>query len=49
MRRQRVTKAEIDLALREHGYQDMSRIACVVLEADGSISVVPRDFRSRND
>jgi uncharacterized membrane protein YcaP (DUF421 family) len=48
MRRQRVTKAEIDSALREHGYQDISHIACVVLEADGSISVVPRDCRRRN-
>ncbi len=42
MRKQRVTKHEIDSALREHGYQAMSDIACVVLETDGSISVVPK-------
>ena len=49
MRRQRVTKHEIDSALREYGYQDLSGIACVVLETDGSISVVAQDRRGRGD
>jgi uncharacterized membrane protein YcaP (DUF421 family) len=40
MRRQRVTKHEIDAALREHGYADLSAVSCVVLETDGSLSVV---------
>jgi uncharacterized membrane protein YcaP (DUF421 family) len=30
-------------ALREHGLQDVSETLLVVLEADGSLSVVPKD------
>jgi uncharacterized membrane protein YcaP (DUF421 family) len=40
MRAQRVTKAEIEAALREHGTADVSKIAGVVLETDGSLSVI---------
>ncbi len=29
------------MALREHGFQDVSEVSLVVLETDGSISVVP--------
>ncbi|MFN4271351.1 MAG: DUF421 domain-containing protein [Aliihoeflea sp.] len=40
MRRQRVTKAEIEAALREHGVSDIDAVANVVLETDGSLSIV---------
>lgn len=40
MRAQRVTKEEIDAALRENGAHDVSNAACVVLETDGSLSVI---------
>ena len=41
MREQRVTRDEIEAALRDHGSATASNIACVVLETDGSLSVVP--------
>lgn len=43
LRRQRVTPAELSEALRAHGLEGPADAAVVVLEVDGSISVVPRD------
>lgn len=40
--RQRVTKEEVAAALRQHGLDDLNMVACVVLETDGSLSVVPK-------
>lgn len=40
MRAQRVTEEEIDAAIRQSGAGDRARVACVVLESDGSLSVV---------
>ena len=45
MRTQRVTKEEVEAALRENGTSDVSQAACVVLETDGSLSVVQADDR----
>lgn len=42
MRRQRVGVAEIRQAVRTSGYADLSRIGAVVLETDGSLSVISR-------
>ncbi|MEA5162786.1 DUF421 domain-containing protein [Cereibacter johrii] len=42
MRRQRVTRAEILAALRESGLESPGAARSVVLETDGSLSVVPR-------
>jgi uncharacterized membrane protein YcaP (DUF421 family) len=42
MREQRVTEDEIGAALRASGQNDLSQAAEVVLETDGSISVIPR-------
>ena len=42
MRAQRVTREEIEAALRQHGSADLASVACVVLETDGSLSVVPK-------
>jgi uncharacterized membrane protein YcaP (DUF421 family) len=41
LRQQRVTRAEIDAALRASGKRDVGDIRSVVLETDGSITVVP--------
>ena len=41
-RRQRVTREEIGAALRASGKTDISEIQSVVLETDGSMTVVPR-------
>lgn len=40
MRQQRVTREEVLAALREQGIADLAAVACVVLETDGSLSVI---------
>lgn len=40
MRRQRVTRDEVDAAARENGLVDAAEARCIVLETDGSLSVV---------
>lgn len=42
LRGQRVTRAEIDAALRQSGQDDLAQVRSVVLETDGTLSVVPR-------
>jgi uncharacterized membrane protein YcaP (DUF421 family) len=50
MRAQRVTKEEVEAALRENGTSDVTKAACVVLETDGSLSVIQSDGKaSRKD
>jgi len=46
MRRKRVTRAEAESAVRQHGYAAPSDVSAVVLETDGSISVVGREQRT---
>lgn len=41
LKRERVTREEIAAALRQSGVDDISRVNSVVLETDGSLSVVP--------
>lgn len=41
MEMQRVTREEIDAAVRQHGLPTIDAAQCVVLETDGSLSVVP--------
>jgi uncharacterized membrane protein YcaP (DUF421 family) len=43
MDREDVTVEDAEMALREHGIANISDVEIAVLEADGSISVVPRD------
>ena len=42
MRRARVTAEEIDAALREHGVSKLDQAQAVVLETDGTLSVIGR-------
>lgn len=42
LKRQRVTREEVQAALRESGKTDLSGIASVVLETDGTLSVIAR-------
>ncbi len=42
MRRERVGAAEVMQVLRNHGMEDAADVASVVLESDGSFSVIPR-------
>lgn len=41
--REDITVEDAEMALREHGIDSVSDVKIAVLEADGSISVVPRD------
>jgi len=41
LRQQRVTRTEVDAALRASGKTGLSEVRSVVLETDGSISVIP--------
>ena len=43
MARQGITMDELQAALREHGIDSLTDVRLAVLEADGTISVVPRD------
>ena len=42
MRREGVDKEEVEMAMREHGVNDSGEVQLAVLEADGSISIVPK-------
>lgn len=42
LKSERVTRSEVDAALREHGFDSLENIESVVLETDGSISIVAR-------
>ena len=42
MDRQGITRDQLEAALREHGYDSLDGIHSVILEVDGSMSVVPR-------
>ncbi len=46
MRGQRVTRDEVKAAMRDSGTSDLAQIACVVLETDGSLSVIQQDETS---
>jgi uncharacterized membrane protein YcaP (DUF421 family) len=39
--RECVRRAELEAAIREHGYEDAAQIKQAILEIDGSISVIP--------
>lgn len=41
LRRERVTEAEVLAAVRKSGLDSLGRVGAVVLEADGSFSVIP--------
>lgn len=43
MNREGVTQDEIEMAIREHGLTGANDVKLAVLEADGTISVVPKD------
>lgn len=42
LRRERVTESEVHQAVRSAGYGGIDQIEAVVLETDGSLSVIPR-------
>lgn len=43
MRRARIDRDELDAAIRSHGVGSVSDVSLAVVEADGRVSVIPRD------
>ncbi len=46
LRREGVDEGEVMQALREHGVEDLASVKMVVLEVDGTMSVIPADAAS---
>lgn len=47
MRREGIDRDECEMAIREHGLEDVDQVALGVLEPDGSISIVGKDAVTR--
>ncbi len=45
MRREGLDRAEVEMAMREHGVASADEVRLAVLETDGSISIVPNDSK----
>jgi uncharacterized membrane protein YcaP (DUF421 family) len=43
MRRELVTREELDTSMREHGVDDLGKVTLATLESDGNISIVTGD------
>jgi uncharacterized membrane protein YcaP (DUF421 family) len=41
LEREGIRRGELEAVIREHGFEDVSRVKLAILELDGSISVVP--------
>ena len=44
----RITRDELDAAIREHGVSDVSHVNLAVLETDGNISILSNDFKKQS-
>ncbi|MFA9477801.1 DUF421 domain-containing protein [Phycisphaerales bacterium AB-hyl4] len=49
MQRERVTRVEIEAAARQAGHAHLDTVGAVILETDGSISVLPTSNRADGD
>jgi uncharacterized membrane protein YcaP (DUF421 family) len=47
LKREGVTEDELEMAIREHGIEDLNDVALGVLEPDGTISIVPTESKLR--
>jgi uncharacterized membrane protein YcaP (DUF421 family) len=45
VRKERLERAQVEMAMREHGVASIADVQLAVLETDGSISIVPRDSK----
>jgi uncharacterized membrane protein YcaP (DUF421 family) len=46
LRKQGLLEQDLEMAMREHGFDKLADIDLAVLETDGSISIVPRSAPS---
>lgn len=50
LRKEGLERSQVEMAMREHGVEDVMLVKLAVLETDGSISIVPKEstvFRTR--
>jgi len=47
LKREGLTEEELDMAIREHGVDDLKDVKLGVLEPDGTISIVPTESKLR--
>ena len=47
LKREGLTEEEVDMAIREHGVDDLKDVKLGVLEPDGTISIVPTESKLR--
>jgi len=45
VRKEGLERAQVEMAMREHGVANVEDVRLAVMETDGSISIVPRDAR----
>ena len=45
LRKEGLEKGRIEMAMREHGIENVDRVKLAVLETDGTISIVPNDAK----
>jgi len=45
LRKEGLERAELEMAMREHGVESVKEVKLAVLETDGSISIVPQGAR----
>jgi uncharacterized membrane protein YcaP (DUF421 family) len=45
LRREGLDRAEVEMAMREHGVESVRDVKLAILEVDGSISIVPQESR----
>jgi uncharacterized membrane protein YcaP (DUF421 family) len=41
-----LSQAELEAAIREHGFENIEHVKLVVLEVDGNISVIAKDSQT---
>jgi uncharacterized membrane protein YcaP (DUF421 family) len=47
LKREGITEDEVEMAIREHGVEDIKDVVLGVLEPDGTISIVPTESKLR--
>lgn len=45
LNKEKITRAELDEAVREHGLKDIKKVNIAMLEVDGNISIISDDFK----
>jgi uncharacterized membrane protein YcaP (DUF421 family) len=48
LKKAKITRAEVDAAVREHGVRECSDVNIAILEVDGNISVVSGNYQNRS-